>query len=66
MWSEILSANAKNAAPELRALGQALLRAAEAIESGTLRTDGFEGASERGVGVGSGVLERSISGRLRD
>ena len=36
MWREILAANAPNAAPELRALGAALIRCAEAIESGTL------------------------------
>jgi prephenate dehydrogenase len=66
MWREILAANAKSAAPDLRALGEALLRAADAVESGAQRADGFEGAGEPGVGVGSEVLERSISGPLHD
>lgn len=66
MWREILAANAENAAPELRAMGEALLRAADAVDSGAQRADGFEGAGEPNVGVGGDVLERSISGSLHD
>jgi prephenate dehydrogenase len=36
MWRTILEANAQNTVPELRALGAALIRSAEAIESGAL------------------------------
>lgn len=45
MWREILTANASNTAPELRALGEALIRAAGAIESGTLSAEVFENAN---------------------
>jgi prephenate dehydrogenase len=43
MWREILAANARNAAPELRAIGQALTRAADLIESGTATGGGLQG-----------------------
>ena len=66
MWRDILAANAENAAPELRALGEALIGAAEAIESGTLRADGFEGAAEPGIGVGGHVFEGAVRDRLHD
>jgi prephenate dehydrogenase len=66
MWREILSANARQAAPELRALGEALIRAADAIESGTLSADVFEGAGQPRVGVAGHVFERSIPNRLHD
>jgi len=66
MWREILAANAGNTAPELRALGDALLRAAEAVESGALDADRLEGAPEARVGVGGYVLERSVPDRLHD
>lgn len=66
MWREILAANAQNAAPELRALGEALVRAADAIESGTLGAGVFEGGDQPGVGDGGKVLERSVAGRSGD
>lgn len=51
MWCQILAGNARNAAPELRAVGEALMKAAGAIESGTLDAAVFQGAGKPPVGV---------------
>ena len=66
MWREIFAANACSVAPELRALGERLSRAADEVESGTLTADVFECASELRVGVGGDVLERTIANRWDD
>lgn len=66
MWREILTANAGNVAPELRALGESFIRAAGAIELGAELRDRFEGAAEPEVGVGGHVFEGAVRNRLDD